>query len=211
MGSKSFKKRIQKASTGGFQQRQQERGSLETLQDRLNAFLKQNRLNALHKLPQRDLRNPRLEVPPSLGLDGKMHSSGMEMSVKNGGKPPKLNFNPGDFISFEGGLHEVIYIFRLQSDPSEWIYCLEWRSSLNPTGRPLDNLVAAMGAGSETPRIVSDFLFLHEMDAMRFFSDIPCRASSRMNRSNKKLIQGGASKVSSGAVLPADTDLVTNS
>jgi hypothetical protein len=46
------------------------------------------------------------------------------------GKPPKMRFQPGSFVTFKGQLYEVLYAFRLKTAPNEWHYALGERSGL---------------------------------------------------------------------------------
>lgn len=119
--------------------------------------------------------------------------------VSPAGKPPKLRFEPGEFICLEKQLYEVIYCFRVRANPREWLYACERRTSLSEcqSQDSLYDQISAAGAGSETPRIVRE-IFRDEMQAFSFFSDIPI-GRDRTTFSNKKLVQG-AKLVSSGSV-----------
>lgn len=121
------------------------------------------------------------------------------MTLGHAGKPPKLRFQPGMFVQLDGQLYEILYVYRTRSAPQEWIYCLEEREQLSSAPRDaIGALVAAMGCGSRTPRIVYE-LFTDGYDAMVYFADIPANAD-RTSVSNKTLLQRGR-VVSSGEVL----------
>ena len=124
--------------------------------------------------------------------------------MRSAGKPPKLRFQIGTYLRYQGSLHEIIYAYRVQDTPHEWMYCLEERENLSPGemqrgASPLHGLVVAMGAGATTPRIVYE-LFRSHQDASTFFWDIPS-AGDQSIVPNKKLIQH-ATVVSSGSIVP---------
>ena len=121
------------------------------------------------------------------------------MMVKNGGKPPKLRFQPGSFARLDGQLYEIMYAFRIETNPHEWYYALEERFSLTSTPDLTAKALAALGAGATTPRVTYD-LFKSSYDAHIFFFDIPINAD-RITVSNKEMIRR-ATVVSSGEVLP---------
>jgi len=127
---------------------------------------------------------------PSVG--GSRHS----VSVKPGGKPPKLRFKPGMMIELEGQLYEVLYAFRLQDAPHEWRYMLEERKSVDEALDDLGQLMEAMELGKNTPRVFYE-LFRDSMDAWTYFSDIPRNGDGRVV-SNQTLLKGKI--ISSGKV-----------
>ncbi len=121
------------------------------------------------------------------------------MNVKPAGKPPKLRFRPGTFVKYKGSLCEVMYCYRVQDAPHEWLFCLEERQSLSSV--PADFIgqaLNALGAGSTTPRVVYE-LFRDSMDALKFFSDIPRNGNSTIV-TNKTMLNE-VEIVSSGEVL----------
>jgi len=105
--------------------------------------------------------------------------------VLPGGKPPKLQFRPGNFIRYRGQLHEIIYCYRLKEQPHEWHFYLEERP----------NLHTSFGV----PKPIIWDLFLNGYDAAcHFYRDKQGGADS-LCISNKSLLQD-AGFVSSGAV-----------
>lgn len=83
------------------------------------------------------------------------------MNVKPAGKPPKLRFRPGTFVKYKGSLCEVMYCYRVQDAPHEWLFCLEERQSLSSV--PADFIgqaLNALGAGS----IVTNKTMLNEVE-----------------------------------------------
>jgi len=38
---------------------------------------------------------------------------------------PKGGSNPGQQVRFEGAVHRIVFMYRLQENPQEWIYALE--------------------------------------------------------------------------------------
>lgn len=85
-------------------------------------------------------------------------------------------------MTYKGVRHIVMYAYRLKEDPHEWRYCIEEVRALDELGA----IIAAMGAGSHTPRIVYP-CFRDGMDAMSFFSDIPLNGD-RAHVKNKTLL-----------------------
>ena len=123
--------------------------------------------------------------------------------VKSAGKPPKLRWQPGSFVRVRGHLWEIIYAYRLQSEPSEWHFALERREELRTrTPEFLGTDTQEWGHGISTPRIVYE-LFRSWYDAENYFHDLPVGGidRSRVTYGNKFLMQN-AELVSSGEVLP---------
>ncbi len=46
-------------------------------------------------------------------------------------KPPKLRFRPGNFVEFRGALYEVMGVYRLKTDPHEWMFLLSSRRDMS--------------------------------------------------------------------------------
>ena len=109
---------------------------------------------------------------------------------------------------YKGQLHEIMYAFRQQADTQEWVFCLEERKGLSSAPRDLlGAVVLALGAGSDTPRIVYE-IFRDAWHAHTFFADIPANGD-RVNVTNKSMMKL-AELVSSGEVLPAEPVSETN-
>lgn len=139
----------------------------------------------------------KIKVPDGTGLRGSYQRG--TMHVSHAGKPPKLRFQPGCFIRFRGQLFEIMYAFRSEEAPAEWQYCLEERQTLSSQPQDyLGQLVAALGAGKTTPRIVYQ-LFRNNYEAHSFFMDLPCNGN-RSTVKNQTLLNDGE-VVSSGEVL----------
>jgi len=101
-------------------------------------------------------------------------------------KPPKLRFRPGDeFKDPSGQLYELIYCYRTQDAPHEWIFHMEERPGL--ADDEMAAIIAAMGMGKSTPGIVYE-IFRNSTDAFQFFSDIPHNGDS-IDVSNKTLLK----------------------
>lgn len=129
-------------------------------------------------------------------LDGRQRERGFVRTTA-GGKPPKRRWQPGQLVELEGELYIIVYCYRLQEDPREWVYCLEERESVeHKPDALLDALENVLGCGSMTPRISYD-LFRNWQDAFQFFADIPRRGDSRHVR-NKQMVK--ARLVSSGVI-----------
>ena len=79
---------------------------------------------------------------------------------------------PGQFIEYDGGLHEILYVYRLNSAPHEWVFCLEERSDTSGRLDDIGYIAASLGCGDQTPRIVYD-IFRDQAQVMRYFLDIP--------------------------------------
>jgi hypothetical protein len=121
---------------------------------------------------------------------------GATVHVTHGTKPPKLRFQAGTFFRISGQLYELIYSFRLEDTPHEWLHYLEERKDPSDSGDALHHALIGMGCGAKTPR-VSYALFRNEQDAWTFFADIP-RAGDGWTVPNHTLLK--AEVVSSGLV-----------
>jgi len=142
-------------------------------------------------------RRKTIEMPRGMTLGG-FRDRG-KLNVAAPGKPPKLRYRPGQFIEVENQLFEIIFAYRLVSEPFEWIFCLEERKSFRSIepGDKIGEIAEAMGCGAETPRIVYE-MFRDSMDAHQYFWDIPANGN-RQDFTNKNLIQKGK-LVSSGEI-----------
>lgn len=141
-----------------------------------------------------------LRLPSVLTLDPPGRRERGSIQVLPPGKPPKLRFRPGSFIRFERKLYEVMFAYRVEVSPNEWLYCCEERQSLT-AGEESDlfpGLTEALGAGATTPLVVRE-IFRDTQQAWSFFSDIPI-GRDRTTFTNKRLMQG-AELMSSGEVL----------
>lgn len=146
----------------------------------------------------------RITLPPGLGLSGSgkvQWEKRGQMNVQSAGKPPKRRFSPGQFVWVENKMWEIICAYRLAHNPSEWLYCLEERQGLRTTepDDPRGQALVAIGAGSQTPRVVYE-LFHSESQAHTYFADIPSNGSQKVF-TNKMLLQRKAEVRSSGEVL----------
>lgn len=144
------------------------------------------------------LREVELQLPSILTLEG--HQSRGSIRVFAPGKPPKLRFEPGNYVQYKDGLYEIICAFRTANDPHEWLFWCEPRESLEPAepASPIGALAEALGAGQSTPMVVKE-IFRDSYQALTFFADIPA-SGDWVALTNKGLIQSGR-LVSSGAVL----------
>jgi hypothetical protein len=121
-----------------------------------------------------------------------------------GGMPPKLRFKPGTVIKLRlhlfkviglgfllgSGLFKILYCYRLNSNPSEWLFCL---MELPEPGEEvednkLDNIVGDTKAEIETPRVVYD-LFRDQVQADAFFKNIPGEGD-RITLTNRQISSG---------------------
>jgi hypothetical protein len=92
---------------------------------------------------------------------------GVQMHVK-ATKAPKRRFNVGDKFRYDGGIFEIIYMYRVDQEQGLWFHCIEeQRGELGLLGAAC--LVA--GAGKTTPRVVYEAFRSHN-DASTYFSDI---------------------------------------
>jgi hypothetical protein len=132
------------------------------------------------------MERKRIDLPPKTTLKGKV-TTGQQITVMKGGKPPKRRFLPGQHVVLNGEHYDILYMYRLQDNPNEWLYCLEERPDVE---RKDDTRVALeqLDPGSETPRVVYD-LFMNFMDVQLFFSDIP-RWHSSITATNQEMVQG---------------------
>lgn len=151
------------------------------------------------------MRSRKIAVPPGLVVTGRgigwQNNRGTVSTAPGMGKAPKRRFSPGQFIWVEKQLWEIVYAYRLASDPSEWIYCLEERKELKSIqdGDVVGQAAAMLGAGSQTPRVFND-PFRSSGDANTFFHDIPVNGD-RKHFTNKSLLQKKAEVKSSGEVI----------
>lgn len=141
-------------------------------------------------------RTKKIPMPPGTGMDGPVNRG--KVSVVPGGKPPKLRFRPGQYIEYQGRLHELMFAYRLRDDPHEWIYALEEREDLSDQKDVIGQIARHIGCGESTPRIVYD-IFLNSVDANTFFFDIPADGD-RIHVRNRSMMKK-AKIISSGAVL----------
>ena len=102
-------------------------------------------------------------------------------------KPPKVRFLPGNLVKRGDQIYEIIYVFRVKTDSTVWRYCLEERQGLNHHLDSIGQFMECLGLGSTTPRIVYD-CFRDEMDAQRFFMDIPANGN-RLSVTNKTILR----------------------
>jgi len=90
----------------------------------------------------------------------KMRSRSMRTNRPGIGKPPKLRFQAGSFVrnKASGELFCVRIIYRDSGNPTEWLFVLEEREGLEPSGktRELDRLLIAHEAakGEDVTRSV---------------------------------------------------------
>jgi hypothetical protein len=103
-------------------------------------------------------------------------------------------------LTYNGQLYEVMYAYRTEHCPSEWLYYLEEREHLQRQQSALQCLAEAVGAGAGVQRTVSG-VFSTEEDAQAYFADVYRAADSVLVR-NQALVRSAA-VVSSGAVEPA--------
>lgn len=146
-----------------------------------------------------------IRTPSIMYLDGPSSRGGMK--VLNGGKAPKVRFKTGQFVKRGDEIWEVIYAYRLKTNPHEWIYCLEERKQIGKSlsdDDKLGHMFNALGCGEGTPRIVFD-IFKSSMDAHRFFADIPANGD-REDVPNKKMLNE-FKIISSGEILDKALDM----
>lgn len=113
-------------------------------------------------------------------------------------KAPKRRFDPGQYLRYEGQLYEVMYAYRTEEAPSEWVYYLEERRDLTGSRTPLQTIVEdGYGSGGGVQRVISG-VFYNDQHARDYFSDI-YRAADALSIRNGDLLRK-AQMVSSGAV-----------
>ncbi len=145
-------------------------------------------------------RHVELRLPSLIRLDPDRRQERGTIRVLPAGKAPRLRFQPGSFIRYGGKLWEIMFAYRLATNPAEWLYCCEQRQEL-VSGEPssvFPGLTEALGAGATTPLVVRE-IFHDTMQMHEFFADIPT-GRDRVAFTNKQLMQG-AQLVSSGEVL----------
>lgn len=99
------------------------------------------------------------------------------------GKPPKLRYQPGDFVEYEGEVWIVKYIYRLKSDPHAWKHVLENM----PTHLTLvDEYVASLNLGDGIPLIVYDPIW--NANDLKEQLWLPCWGNSRIHLSTKNML-----------------------
>jgi hypothetical protein len=91
-------------------------------------------------------------------------------------KAPKRRFNLGDRFQYDGGVWELIYMYRVRSEPGLWFHCLEEQEALSENQEFIANGFEALGAGVTTPRIVFSEFPSHT-EARDYFRDIYMRGS----------------------------------
>lgn len=111
-----------------------------------------------------------------------------QVHVKPSGKPPKLRFQPGTHIELEGQLYLIMYAYRTQENPHEWCFCLEERIAVDQALDEIGQIAEAMRLGSTTPRVVYE-VFRNDIDAHRYFADIPRNGDSIL-ATNKRMLKG---------------------
>lgn len=143
------------------------------------------------------MKEIQLPLPSQLTLKG--HEQRGFISVLPAGKPPKLRFRPGTIIRIGSQHYQIVYAYRLQDSPHEWHFCCELRDGVEaPKLDEVMRVVTALGAGTDTPRVVRE-IFRDGYDVMNFFSDIPMN-HDHVTFTNQELLNQ-ATVVSSGEVL----------
>lgn len=137
-----------------------------------------------------------LEPDRTMGFGDKM--KGREVTLVKGTKPPPMRFKIGSYVKHEGWLYEVMYAYRVVTDPHEWIYCLEVRKGLDGSKDAIGRIAEAMGCGETTPRVVYD-LFRTSYEANSFFGDIPSNGDRTLLKNKEMMAE--AEVVSSGQVI----------
>ena len=142
-------------------------------------------------------------LPTLLTLSGHEERGSIEMLPA--GKPPKLRYKPGNIVRIGAQHYEIIYAYRVEKTPHEWLYCCELRDNLMAPESDLAlEAVYALGGGQSTPRVVIE-IFRSSYDVFKFFADIPTK-TDRCVKKNQELIR--AIVVSSGEILlPKSSDL----
>ena len=116
-------------------------------------------------------------------------------------KAPKRRFSPGEYLRFRGQLYQVKYAYRTEEAPSEWVYYLEERKTLDDAPTELQkSLEEDFWVGSGVSRVIQG-VFPDDIGASSYFSDL-YRASDALVARNGTLVSGGAVVVSSGEVVP---------
>jgi hypothetical protein len=69
-------------------------------------------------------------------------------------KPPKLRWKPGSVVELDRQIFEVICAYRVQTEPHEWYFELEYRKSIVEDLDFVGRVAEAFGAGDETPRMM---------------------------------------------------------
>lgn len=127
----------------------------------------------------------KVDVPSGTTLEGPRRDKGT-LWVRPGGKPPKLRFKPGTFLTWKGQRYEIMYAYRVEDNPHEWRYSLEERDK---DSRPeaINVVLKILGAGMTTPRVVYE-MFRNSHEAYRYFSDITM-GGNRCDVSNGTLVR----------------------
>jgi hypothetical protein len=117
-------------------------------------------------------------------LDGSRRTGGEVRVALGQSKAPKRRFNPGDRFEYDGYQWELLFMYRVRSEPHEWHHVLAERKPGDL--RLIDHVVRALGGGETTPRIVLT-PFADRNEASKFFSDIP-REGDSMIRTTQQLL-----------------------
>lgn len=131
-----------------------------------------------------------IDLPCLTGIDAREKRGQMQV-WKN--KPPKLRFKPGLRVMFEAREYEIVYVYRCMPDTQEWVYVLEERGEGSRQGDEMSMIMAMMGAGRTTKRIVYE-IFRDSMSAWDYFQDIPCNGN-RTGVTNKEMLKKASLKV----------------
>jgi hypothetical protein len=127
----------------------------------------------------------KVRAPSQLAdLDGSRRSGGEVRVALGQGKAPKIRFKPGDRFEYDGSQWELLFMYRVRSEPHAWHHVLAERKPSDL--RLIDYVVRALGGGETTPRIVFT-PFADRFEADKFFKDIPHEGDS-MVRTTQQLL-----------------------
>lgn len=98
-------------------------------------------------------------------------------------KPPKARFKPGDRFEYDGGVWEIIYMYRVASEQGIWYHELE---EVPKELTKIGAMIEGIGAGSTTPRIIYTAFTRHQ-DAHDHFRDIYCHGDRSVKTTQELL------------------------
>lgn len=157
--------------------------ALQRLRDRL-AKLGNKSTHRRHQ-PLHQRGTMKVQAPSQLAdLDGSRRPGGEVRVVMGQGKAPKRRFNPGDWFEHDGSQWELLFMYRVRSEPHAWHHVLAERKQSDL--RLIDHVVRALGGGETTPRIVFT-PFADWNEANTFFADIS-REGDSMVRTTQQLL-----------------------
>lgn len=102
------------------------------------------------------------------------------------GKPPKLRYQPGDFVEYEGEVWVVKFMYRRKDDPHVWVHVLE---NMPKKVTAMDEYIASLNLGEGVPLIVYDPVWDLYDKALQSQTWLPCWGDSRIAMRSPDMIK----------------------